>query len=160
MNAQNNVTSNDSIAFIGEFHNNEYNVYIKINFIDKDILVPGQEILGELDGYFGSTQSSHIWPITSSEVEGNNAKIEVINNYGSEDFEASLKMLNDSTIQYEHKNGSTLKFPVNRKWHKIPTKLTFTRINSPALHCSTIGDGGLNFSVRNGKRWDPAAITT
>ena len=23
---------------------------------------------------------------------------------------------------------------------------------------STIGDGGLNFSVRNGKRWDPAAI--
>ena len=32
--------------------------------------------------------------------------------------------------------------------------------DSPALHCSTIGAGGLNFSVRNGKRWDPAAITT
>ena len=31
---------------------------------------------------------------------------------------------------------------------------------SPALHCSTIGAGGLNFSVRDGKRWDPAAITT
>ena len=31
---------------------------------------------------------------------------------------------------------------------------------SPALHCSTIGAGGLNFSVRNGKRWDTAAITT
>ena len=31
---------------------------------------------------------------------------------------------------------------------------------SPALHCSTIGAGGLNFSVRNGKRWDLAAITT
>ena len=31
---------------------------------------------------------------------------------------------------------------------------------SPALHCSTIGAGGLNFSVRNGKRWDPTAITT
>ena len=29
---------------------------------------------------------------------------------------------------------------------------------SPALHCSTIGAGGLNFSVRNGKRWNPAAI--
>ena len=25
---------------------------------------------------------------------------------------------------------------------------------------STIGVGGLNFSVRNGKRWDPAAIAT
>ena len=23
--------------------------------------------------------------------------------------------------------------------------------------CSTIGAGGLNFSVRDGKRWDPAA---
>ena len=31
---------------------------------------------------------------------------------------------------------------------------------SPALHCSTIGVGGLNFSVRNGKRWSPATITT
>ena len=31
---------------------------------------------------------------------------------------------------------------------------------SPTLHCSTIGASGLNFSVRNGKRWDPAAITT
>ena len=31
---------------------------------------------------------------------------------------------------------------------------------SPALHCSTIGASGLNFSVRNGKRWDPAAIAT
>jgi hypothetical protein len=25
---------------------------------------------------------------------------------------------------------------------------------------STIGAGGLNFSVRNGKRWNPAAIVT
>ena len=25
---------------------------------------------------------------------------------------------------------------------------------------STIGAGGLNFSVRNGKRWNPATVTT
>ena len=31
---------------------------------------------------------------------------------------------------------------------------------SPALHCSTIGAGGLNFSVRDGKRWSPAAVAT
>ena len=127
MNAQNNVTSTDSIAFIGEFHNNEYNVYIKINFIDKDILVPGQEILGELDGYFGSTQSSHIWPITSSEVEGNTAKIEVINNYGSEDFTASIILKNNNTLEFKHLKGSTFKFPVNKKWQKLPSKLTFIR---------------------------------
>jgi len=28
------------------------------------------------------------------------------------------------------------------------------------LRCSTIGVRGLNFSVRDGKRWNPAAITT
>ena len=127
MNAQNNVTSNDSIALIGEFHNNEYNVYIKINLIDKDILVPGQEILGELDGYFGSTQSSHIWPITSSEVEGNIAKIEVINNYGSEDFTASIILKDNNTLEFKHLKGSTFKFPVNKKWQKLPSKLTFIR---------------------------------
>lgn len=127
MNAQNNVTSNDSIAFIGEFHNNEYNVYIKLNFIDKDILVPGQEILGELDGYFGSTQSSHIWPITSSEVEGSTAKIEVINNYGSEDFTASIILKDNNTLEFKHLKGSTFKFPVNKKWQKLPSKLTFIR---------------------------------
>ena len=127
MNAQNNVTSNDSIAFIGEFHNNEYNVYIKLNFIDKDILVPGQEILGELDGYFGSTQSSHIWPITSSEVEGYTAQIEVINNYGSEDFTASIILKDNNTLEFKHLKGSTFKFPVNKKWQKLPSKLTFIR---------------------------------
>ena len=31
---------------------------------------------------------------------------------------------------------------------------------SPTSSCSTIGARGLNFSVRNGKRWCPAAITT
>ena len=31
---------------------------------------------------------------------------------------------------------------------------------SPALHCSTIGASGLNCSVRNGKRWNTAAIAT
>lgn len=127
MNAQNNVTSNDFIAFIGEFHNNEYNVYIKINLIDKDILVPGQEILGELDGYFGSTQSSHIWPITSSELEGSTAQIEVINNYGSDDFTASIILKDNNTLEFKHLKGSTFKFPVNKKWQKLPSKLTFIR---------------------------------
>ena len=29
---------------------------------------------------------------------------------------------------------------------------------SPALRCSTIGATGLNFSVRDGKRWSPGAV--
>ena len=39
-------------------------------------------------------------------------------------------------------------------------KLKKAATYSPALHCSTIGADGLNFSVRNGKRWNPDAITT
>ena len=31
---------------------------------------------------------------------------------------------------------------------------------SPTLYRSTIGAIGLNFSVRDGKRWNPAAIVT
>ena len=31
---------------------------------------------------------------------------------------------------------------------------------SPTSYGSTIGVGGLNFSVRDGKRWNPAAIAT
>ena len=31
---------------------------------------------------------------------------------------------------------------------------------SPTLRCSTIGALGLNFSVRDGKRWNPEAKTT
>ena len=31
---------------------------------------------------------------------------------------------------------------------------------SSTFYCSTIGVNGLNFSVRNGKRWNPIAITT
>ena len=57
---------------------------------------------------------------------------------------------------------------IRRGIQKAPKKLIFEALllkktaasYSPALHCSTIGAGGLNFSVRNGKRWDPAAITT
>ncbi len=45
-------------------------------------------------------------------------------------------------------------------WTQGLSSLKVAASYSPALHCSTIGASGLNFSVRNGKRWDPAAITT
>ena len=51
------------------------------------------------------------------------------------------------------------KFEMSPNGKKSP-KHTFRRLSlskeaatySPALHCSTIGASGLNFSVRNGKR--------
>ena len=41
---------------------------------------------------------------------------------------------------------------------RVRTGTSTAAAYSPALTGSTIGDGGLNFSVRDGKRWDPASI--
>ena len=51
------------------------------------------------------------------------------------------------------KGAPRILYPRDSSWKEAATY-------SPALHCSTIGASGLNFSVRNGKRWDPTAITT
>ena len=42
----------------------------------------------------------------------------------------------------------------------IESLLEVAATYSPTFYCSTIGVNGLNFSVRNGKRWNPIAITT
>ena len=44
------------------------------------------------------------------------------------------------------------------KDHRTLVKLAATY--SPTWYSSTIGANGLNFSVRNGKRWIPVAIAT
>lgn len=113
--------------YIGKFINEEYRIFLKINLLGKDINVPGQDILGELDGYIGSLDCNHIWAIVSSEIKGRTATISVINNYGSEDFEALLTVNKDYSITFQHKGGSTLKFPIKGKWHKIPSKITFIK---------------------------------
>lgn len=122
-----NAQNTDSVTFSGKYHNNEYNIYLEVNLKEKNILVAGQEILGELDGYFGSTKTSHIWAITSSEINGNTATIDVVNNYGSEDFTACLVFKDEKTIEFKHLKGSTFKFPVDKKWQKLPTKMIFEK---------------------------------
>ena len=54
--------------------------------------------------------------------------------------------------------------PINKKKSLTDYSIKLSLIKkaatySPALHCSTIGASGLNFSVRNGKRWNTTAIT-
>ena len=62
-----------------------------------------------------------------------------------------------------------LPFPIpslSSKRNKAPSLFRVSRLvvkwRRPTLPrvCSTIGAVGLNFSVRNGKRWNPVAITT
>ena len=47
-----------------------------------------------------------------------------------------------------------------RRLTQAPRKKKGASTYSPALSRSTIGAGGLNCSVRNGKRWNTAAIDT
>ena len=73
------------------------------------------------------TGTEHVWTIVTSEVKGHTAHIEMINNYGSEDVSATLTLEKDGTYTYKHESGSTLKFPLGQKWHKIPTKVVFKK---------------------------------
>lgn len=112
--------------FKGTFLNKEYQVYITINFQEQNVKVPGQDILGELPGYFGDQKDSRKWLITSAKVKGKVAYLEIVNDYGSEDLEAELTLEKDGTYTLEQKKGSNIKIARDRKWVKIPGKLTFT----------------------------------
>lgn len=122
------VAAQEARPFDTTIHNEEYKIYIKMDLYDKDITVPGQDVLGEMDGYFGSTQSRSMWMIVSSRlIDERTAEIEVANDYGSEDFIAVLKVEKDGTYSYKKKDGSTLKFAVNGKWQKLPGSLEFKK---------------------------------
>ena len=51
----------------------------------------------------------------------------MINDYGSEDFTATLSQKNDSVYVFQYNDGSTFKMPYNGKWQKLPKKLEFIR---------------------------------
>ena len=107
--------------FDAKISNSEYKIYIRMNLYDKDVTVPGQDVYGQVDGYIGSTQSRNIWLVISSEViDGRTGELEVVNDYGSEDFKAELKLNDDGTYTFKKKGGSTMKFAVKGKWQKIP----------------------------------------
>lgn len=109
-------------------HNDEYKIYITMNLYDKDVDVPGQAVLGKVDGFIASKQSSSKWIIVSSRIiSTTEAEIEVINDYGSEDFLAVIKRNADGTYSYNKKGGSTLKFAVRGKWQKIPGSLEMVK---------------------------------
>ena len=122
------VMAQEARPFDTTIHNEEYKIYIKMDLYDKDITVPGQDVLGEMDGYFGSTQSRSMWMIVSSRlIDERTAEIEVANDYGSEDFTAVLEVEKDGTYSYKKKDGSTLKFAVKGKWQKLPGSLEFKK---------------------------------
>ena len=117
----------DSTIFKGYLSNNEYEVYLQINFYQNDIKVPGQEIFGTIAGFLGDRKDSRKWLITNAAIEGKTAHLSIINDYGSEDLTADLTLESDGTYSLKQITGSNIKISRNRKWVKIPKKLTFMK---------------------------------
>lgn len=117
----------DTTLFKGKITNKELDVYMTIDFYHKNLKVPGQELFGEMPGYFGDRRDSRKWLITDAEVEGKTAHLSIINDYGSEDLTADLVVLPDGSYELQQKDGSTMKIARNRKWVKLPKKLKFTK---------------------------------
>ena len=103
------MAQNDSTLFKGKITNKEFDVYMTIDFYHKNLKVPGQELFGEMPGYFGDRRDSRKWLITDAEIDGKVAHLSIINDYGSEDLVADLIILPDGTYELQQKDGSSMK---------------------------------------------------
>ena len=118
----------DSTAFRAYLYNNDYEVYLRINFYDQDITIPGQELYGELPGYLGKKNNSFCWVITSCKINNDKkATLQLINDFGSEDLTATLIRKNDSIYTLRQEDGNAIKVPFKGKWQKLPKTLDFKR---------------------------------
>lgn len=116
--------NNDSI-FKAHLVNDEFQVWMDIDFYHNNITVPRQEIFGEVPGYFGAVRDTRKWIISDATIKGRKAILTIINDYGSEDLKAELKRNSNGTYTLTRLDGSTMKIVVNNKWVKIPKDLIF-----------------------------------
>lgn len=115
-------------VFCGRLVNDEYEVYLRIDFLKQDITIPGQEIYGALPGYLGKKNNSFCWPITTVKKHGEREMLlTMVNDYGSEDLTVTLSLQRDSTYVLKQVSGSTIKVPKSGKWQKLPKTLVFRR---------------------------------
>lgn len=118
----------ESTAFKGKIVNDEYQVWIEMDFDKQAVIVPEQEIFGEVAGYLGAKRDPRKWIVTSVEMKNaTTARLEIVNDYGSEDLTASLTLNRDGTFTLKQLDGSTIKIAVNKKWVKLPKTLVFKR---------------------------------
>ena len=114
--------------FEGYLYNEEYQIYLKLNVYDKNIMVPDQDIYGELPGYLGSKRDSRLWLITdANQLNEKSVELSVINDYGSEDFIARITIDDKGVYTFKNIEGSTYKIVVNSKYVKIPKTITFVK---------------------------------
>lgn len=121
------LAQKEQTPFKGYFWNEQYKVYLRINFHDNDIEVPSHELFGKLPGYLGKQYNSFVWVITDAAAKGHKAEIGLINDYGSEDLKATLSLKGDSILTLKQGSGSVIKVPNNGKWQKLPSTLEFKK---------------------------------
>lgn len=115
--------------FRANLYNKEYDVLLHINFYDNDIKIPQQPIFGEMPGYLEYEKDTRVWIIVSAELTAENkAKLEIANDYGSEDLEATLTVDKNGEYKLKQGNGSRIKISVDRKWVKLPNELKFIKV--------------------------------
>ena len=122
------MAQDEARPFRAYLYNEDYEVYLQIDFYDESVSVPGNELYGQLPGYLGKKNNSFCWPITVAKLKNKHtAELSLINDYGSEDLTATLTYENDSVYTLKQGKGSTLKVPKNGKWQKLPGTLPFKR---------------------------------
>ena len=108
--------------------NNKYEVYLRINFYEQNVTVPAHELYGELPGFLGKKSNSFCWLITSCKIKNEReAELQLINDFGSEDLNATHIRQNDSTYILRQGEGNTIKVPLKGKWQKLPKVLDFIK---------------------------------
>lgn len=120
-------TAQTDEPFTGKFQNEEYGLTLSIALETESVEVPRHELYGELPGYLVKTGTNYYWLITSADIDGNKARVSLINDYGSEDLEATLTLDSDTLLWLKQGNGSTIKVPNKGKWVKLPGTLGFIR---------------------------------
>ena len=119
------ITQNNDSIFKAHLVNDEFQVWMVIDFYHNNITVPRQEIFGEVPGYFGAVRDTRKWIISDAVIKDKKALLTIINDYGSEDLKAELKRNSDGTYTLTRLSGSTMKIVVDNKWVKIPKDITF-----------------------------------
>lgn len=114
-------------VFNTQIYNSEYDIFMELNLYEEKIKIPGQDILGKVYGYLKKTTDSRIWIVMDVNISSNgkSARIEMVNDYGSEDLVASLSVGENGVYVLKQLEGSALKVAGKGKWIKLPKILEF-----------------------------------
>lgn len=117
----------ESRLFEAKIYNSEYQMYIKMNLYEKNVLLPDDgEVLGEMAGYFWTKRDSRKWYILDAElIDDHTAQLSMVNDFGSEDFQAVITYDGDGKYTFKRTEGSTLKIVVKNKYVRIPKVVVF-----------------------------------